>query len=52
MRPTAVGKKGFGPDGPQPPARGQCFKKFVSRVGATIFPALFRVLETVVKAFT
>ena len=23
----------FGPDGPQPPARGKCFKQFVSGVG-------------------
>ena len=24
---------GFGPDGPQPPARGECLKEFVSGVG-------------------
>jgi len=25
--------RGFGPDGPQPPARGECLKEFVTRVG-------------------
>ena len=38
MRLTADGKKtvfvagGFGPDGPQPPARGKCFEQFVAGV--------------------
>jgi len=37
--------RGFGPEGPQPPARGECLKEFVSRVGGVSLYIYIYVLD-------